>query len=339
MGFLLLIAFNLAHRFSYSSGHHFKTFDVVWLVSLLVIIYGLIFSLKEKNKEICFFYPRSLHVFTGAIFITFSTSLIVLFIFIDFVVSSIEMNNVGSYNILPQNIPSVLIFAYSLSLLVSKIVSNYLACPLENIAKKIDIINENSFSDHNIKESRLKIYEIDKLDKFILTTITQLHAANRVKSDFLMNMSHDFRTPASGVYHLSKSVHNRIDNPQLKKLQGLVVNSSEQLMNFLEDILDYSRLDNNKVTIDSTQFSIEVLINEIIELVSAKSEEKSLKIYSSFLNDLSTYVGDRLIIQRTILNIVSNAIKFTHVGSVTIRAEKINDWVVIGDFQDSCRVK
>jgi signal transduction histidine kinase len=318
VGFLLLIAFNLAHRFSYTTGHYFKIFDVVWLICLVIIVYGLALAWGKKDEKIIFFGRNSIHVLTSAIFITFATFLLIVFLLIDFTISSIQINNINTSNILLQNIPSILIFSYSLSILVGKIVANYMSKPLEEMSKRIDIVYENKLDSDKILKEKFKIDEIDKLDNFILTTIAELQAANRVKSDFLMNMSHDFRTPASGIYHMSRTVHRRIDDPKLKSLQKLVVDSSEQLMSFLEDVLDYSRLDSKKLKLNLREFNIVELVNEIVLFVSAKAKEKSLKIEVQLTGNIPPYVGDRLIVHRVILNLVSNAIKFTHQGSVKI---------------------
>jgi len=303
---------------------------VVWLVCLVVIIFGLILACKNNNEKIEFFEPNSIHVLTSEIFTTLATLLLLFSVLSDFFISSIEQNSVGASNVLPQNIPSILIFSYTLSLLLSKSVANYLSSPLENISKKID---ENRFNSNAVDEKKFRIFEIDKLEKFIFKTIMQLQVANRVKSDFLMNMSHDFRTPASGIYHVSKSVYKRVDDQKLKKLLMLVVNSSEQLMNTLEDVLDFSRLDSGEIKLNIQKICIESIIEEVVLFVSAKAEEKMLDIKMNCLDSNIDFHGDRLLIHRVLLNIVSNAIKFTYTGEISIATNKEktgnNEWLVV----------
>lgn len=321
VGYLLLIAFNLAHRFSYSTGHYFRMFDIVWLISLITITFGLVESWKDKRK-IEFFKRDSLHVYASAIFLAFSTVLLVAFVMIDLILSSASMNKMGYSNILPQNIPSILIFSYTLAFLVSKIVASYLSRPLEKIAKRIDLVYESKSGANHILNKKFKIDELDRLDKFILKTITELQTANRIKSDFLMNMSHDFRTPASGITCLSRSIYKKIENPELKELQKLVVSSSEQLMNFLDDVLDYSRLDSAQYNLNTSEFDVKNLIEEVTQFVSAKAKDKNLYIETIFDNSSGSWEGDRLMLHRIILNVVSNAIKFTDIGGVTISLGK-----------------
>src|SRR5262249_47724832 len=144
---------------------------------------------------------------------------------------------------------------------------------------------------------------------------------------------HDFRTPASGIYHMSRLIYKRIEDPELKRLQKLIVDSSEQLMIFLEDVLDYSRLNSNKFELSIKKINITDIINEVVLFVSAKAKEKMLNIDCHYPDLPINYNGDRLMIHRIILNIISNAIKFTHTGGVTIFANveefEQKKWVVI----------
>ncbi len=321
VGFLLLVAFNLAHRFSYSTNHYFRMFDVVWLISLITIAFGFYEGKKDK-KLIEFFKHNSLHTYASAIFLTFSTILLAAFVIIDLIISSISMNKIGYTNILPINIPSILIFSYTLAFLASKLVAGYLSKPLEKISKRIDFLYENKLDKNQILNKQFNIYELNKLDKFILKIIAELKTANKIKSDFLMQMSHDFRTPASGISYLSSSIYKKIESPELKKLQKLVVNSSEQLLNFLDDVLDYSRLDNNQLKLETREFDVNLLIDQVVLFVSAKAKDKNLYIETIFSEPQISYVGDRSILYRIILNIISNAIKFTFIGGVTISLNK-----------------
>lgn len=316
-GFLLLIAFNLAHRFSYTTGNYFKAFDTAWLLSLIIIIYGLIASWHEKKKPIEFYPDNSIHVLSSSIFICFSTFILILFVVFDFAITSMELNRSAVANILPQNIPSILIFSYSASLLVGKYVADYLSRPLESISHRVDKTYLNGF-DEKMLEKKFNIEEIDKLDKFILKNINELKIANQVKSDFLMNISHDFKTPASGIYYLSKVIYEQSNDATLKESLKYVVESSEQLIKFIDDVLDYSRLDRNQFNVTPSNVNINELIEELILFVAAEAKDKNIFIQAEFKENDIKYFGDRLILHRILLNIISNAIKFTQQGGVTI---------------------
>ena len=197
----------------------------------------------------------------------------------------------------------------------------------------IDNLDENKLPGNNITSGKFEIYEVEKLKTFILNTMNDIRKANLVKSEFLMNMSHDFRTPASGIMHMSRLVHERMPDDDLKKLQKMIVDSSEQLMAFLEDVLDYSRLGNDKLKLKNQYFDMIGLINELICFMTAKAHENNTAITTNYSSEKISYYGDREVIQRIILNILSNAIKFTHDGNVdvSVSMDAIDDkqWLAI----------
>lgn len=232
--------------------------------------------------------------------------------------SEIERSNITGFGLQMQNVSSVLVFLYALTLLVAKVLSVHVSKPLEHISRRIDSINEDLAGSSDVDNKLIKVHEVNKLEQFIMSTITKLHVANRVKSNFLMNMSHDFRTPASGIYHASRTIHKRINDPTLKNLQQLVIDSSGQLMNYFEDMLDFSRLENEQYESTKQIFSINGVVDEIILLLSIKAEEKNISLCASDSNEDLEYGGDKLMFHRIMLNLVCNAIKFTEVGSINI---------------------
>lgn len=174
VGFLLLIAFNLAHRFSYCMGEYFQVFDIIWLLCLIVISFGLIYSVINSQEKIIFFNKNSIHVFASGIFIMFSSLIIIFFIGIEFILTSIQINNVSYMNILKQNMPSVLIFTYTLSILLGKLIAKYFLDSIESISKKIDRVNAGKMCATIESDQKFNIYELKKLDRFILKIIIDL---------------------------------------------------------------------------------------------------------------------------------------------------------------------
>lgn len=148
-----------------------------------------------------------------------------------------------------------------------------------------------------------------------------------MKSNFIMNMSHDFRTPASGIYHMSQTIYKKITDDKLKKLQKLVVDSSGQLINFIDDILDYSRLDNDICNLKVEKINLNLLVDEVILFLAAKAHEKLLTLQADHDVQLEYYT-DRFMLHRILLNLVSNAIKFTFSGSVLV--------AISIDFKNEC---
>jgi len=332
-GFLLLIAFNIMHRLSYVTGHYTKLFDAVWMLSLVMIIFGLSRSYANRDEKIEFFQGNSIHSITSAIFVSFATCLFILFIVIGFVFSSLEVGKVSDYRVFSQNIPSILISSYLLTLLISRIVSDFVTNPLHNLYKKINLVYEDKRDNSICENKEVDIFEINELEKFTLHTIQQLQTASRVKTDFLMNMSHDFRTPASGIYQMAGYVHKKLENSDLTSYMKLIVDSSRQLINLLDDVLDYSRLDSDRWNFAFEKFDITTVIHDVILCLSAKAKEKSLELTNVFCEKPLHYFGDKLAINRIVLNLISNAIKFTDEGFITVALKKheieCQPWIVV----------
>lgn len=162
------------------------------------------------------------------------------------------------------------------------------------------------------------ITQLKKIEKELKFALEKAEIANKIKTKFLMNMSHDFRTPVSGIYHLTNVVNQKLTDPGLNRLQSLVVNSSAQMLSLLEEILDYSRLESDQFKLNIEKIDINALIEDVIAFVASKAEEKQLTLSADFPVKSIYYQSDRVILQRVILNLVTNAIKFTDQGSVIV---------------------
>ena len=316
-GFLLLIGFNFAHRYSDILGSYFKAFDVVWMLCLIVIIQGLYKSYESGKNNIKFFDESSIHVLTSGAFVLFANFILAIFIAASIGISLLQADRLSNVQALILDIPSALIFAYTLTVLLAKYLAWRLSMPLDDIVRKVSNLTAGT-DVKTVKTDKFKIHEVEMLDRFISQTVTELHQANKVKSEFLMNMSHDFRTPASGIMNMSRYIHDQMQDGDLKPLQKLVVNSSEQLMTLLEDVLDYSRLENDKLTVDVVEFDLIQLLDEVISFMQAKIKDNNLTVIKQYCKDEMNYLGDRVIVKRIVINLLSNAVKFTSTGSITV---------------------
>ena len=145
-------------------------------------------------------------------------------------------------------------------------------------------------------------------------------AANRAKSSFLANMSHELRTPMNAIIGLTHMLaRNNTDATQRDKL-GKIGNAANHLLKLLNDILDLSKIDAERMTLERTVFTLGSLQSNLDSLVSTKKgAERVSLIYEIDQALLGTpLVGDPLRIQQVLLNLLGNAIKFTEQGSVTL---------------------
>lgn len=139
-------------------------------------------------------------------------------------------------------------------------------------------------------------------------------AASLAKSEFLMNMSHDLRTPFSGILSLTNFMHQHETDPQKKELQNLIVSSARRFLALLDDIMEFSLLGSHPV--EYRLFNIKRVTQEIVELVGSGIKSKGLNLTVSCPS--AEILSDPLRITRILLNLLANAIKFTHQGTIQV---------------------
>lgn len=148
-------------------------------------------------------------------------------------------------------------------------------------------------------------------------------AANKAKTEFIANMSHDIRTPLSGVIGLSQILEHSLSNETQKEQAHLLHDSGEVLLTMLNEILDDLRAENlTDNDLKEETFDIHQCIQDLVRLELPTTTLKHLKLAVAIDNDIPQYiVSDRKKIHRILLNLLGNAIKFTQSGKITIEVK------------------
>ena len=171
----------------------------------------------------------------------------------------------------------------------------------------------------DIRASAIKEEELREAHRIAHEAAEEARRATEAKSQFLANMSHEIRTPMNGVIGLSEFLLQTNLNNQQRQYQNLLLDSARSLLDLLNDILDYSKIEAGKIELESIPLKLEELIAHTLQTLGRRASEKNLEILLHIDDRVpSEVVGDPTRLRQILINLVSNAIKFTRYGEIEI---------------------
>ena len=145
----------------------------------------------------------------------------------------------------------------------------------------------------------------------------ELHS--RLKTEFISNISHEIRTPLNAIIGFGQVLTDKLEDKQTKKLTSQIVNSSEMLLQLINDLLDFSKIEAGKLALDYGPYNLRQSIRKLLDIFHAQASNKGLTIKLNIDKNLpKEMIFDELRLKQVLANLISNAIKFSSAGDIEI---------------------
>jgi signal transduction histidine kinase/ActR/RegA family two-component response regulator len=182
---------------------------------------------------------------------------------------------------------------------------------LNNLGKVQNVIHHNALGT---------LIRLDLQSKALRDARNAALAASKAKSDFLSHMSHEIRTPLNGVIGASELLAHSTHDPQLQGYVKIIQSSGDLLMGLLNNILDFTRISSQASTLAVTSVDITELANGLLAMMQPMADKKGIRLLYHAGPQLPSIIRvDRLRLQQVITNLLTNALKFTKTGSITLQ--------------------
>ncbi|MCJ8344755.1 response regulator, partial [bacterium] len=176
----------------------------------------------------------------------------------------------------------------------------------------------NDISAITNEHARLEIanQKLKKSHNQLEKSLEEVKLAHKIKSEFLANMSHELRTPLNGIIGFTGILlEDQLQDDQRESLDTIKL-CSDNLLTLINDVLDITKIESNKLTLENIPFNIEDILYDANDMIRAKVEDKSLELLVDTRNTFALVMGDPTRLKQVFTNLLGNAIKFTNSGEI-----------------------
>ena len=244
------------------------------------------------------------------------------------------MGNPTAYSIISfASIPTVVEELWHLSSMAYTLYALLLTCLIVLFLRlrflrlrKLNLELREIIVEHSRKIA-IQADEIEQKNSVLKNTAAQLEMAvarteqgSRAKSVFLADMSHELKTPMTGVIGMSSLLDSTDLTPEQQKFVGIIRNSGEKLLSVINGVLDFSKIESGKLDLKTKKFDLRKVIEEVLNLLASRLADKDVELFYELEENVPPFlIGDADRISQILKNLIINAIKYTHQGHIQIR--------------------
>ena len=183
--------------------------------------------------------------------------------------------------------------------------------------------NEEADEDMQLSVFITDYREVDSLSKRLNSQEENMKEVLKSKDEFTANLTHELRTPVNGIRGHIRNLYEREEDISNKRTMNIVLGCCDNMEKIIDNLLDYAKLENGKMVIESEAFSLRELINSSVATLESVANEKGIELRSSISDNIPDIVyGDEFHLSQVINNLLNNAIKFTSSGYVSLDVYK-----------------